>query len=117
MKDRHDSKKLDRIKNSVKGKKEYRVLIRSAESFGSIQTAFASGDLKVKVRRVGGNAYMVNLPIGSSAFPEELRKIDNGILPSSIGDYDVVAPEIFEATGTDYLIGEETGKLWGLEKI
>lgn len=59
---------------------------------------------------------MVSLPTDSSAFSDELRKIDDGVLPSSIGNYDVVAPEIFEAAGTGYLAGEETDKLWGLQK-
>ncbi len=117
LKDHSDGKKLDRIKASVKGKKGYRLLITSGDSQETVQASFVATDPKAKVRKTGGNTYMVSLPLGSSAFPDELGKIDNGVLPSSFGNYDVVEPQAFETAGTDYLAGEATDKLWGMQKI
>lgn len=116
LKDAFSGKKLERIKASIKGKNNYRLLIRSSDGLDAINSFFDSEDKKIKVKKVGDTIYIIQFPLNTRSFLGELLKIDNGIIPSKIGSYDVVQPEIVEALETGYLTGETLDKLWNMEK-
>ena len=121
LKDTFSGKKLERLKGSIKGKNNYKLLIRSTDTIDAIKSSFGS-DKKIKVKKVSDTAYIVELPLDDTSFSGELVKMDNGIIPSKLSTYDVVQPEVFDsfatttATTTSYLSGETIDKLWGMQK-
>ncbi len=116
LRDTFSGKKLERLKASIKGKNNYKLLIRSNNGIDAVNSSFDS-DKKIKVKQIGDDTYMVRIPLATSTFSGELQKLDNGIVPSKLASYDVVQPDIFEALGTDYLTGETLDKLSWLQKI
>ncbi len=117
LKDTFSGNKLERVRASVKRKGSYKLLLRSSDGLNAINNFFDSEDKKIKVKQVGKTAYMVQFPSKTQSFSGELLKIENGIIPSKIGSYKVVQPEIVEALRTEYLKGETLDKLWNMEKI
>lgn len=118
LSDTFTGKKLERVKTSVKGKKEYKVLIRSTDDLAGIERFFSAEDRNIRVKKVGDTAYLVTVPLGSISFPGELTKLNNGVVPAQLGWYDVIQPEVFDTFATtSYLSGEATDKLWGMEQV
>lgn len=118
LRDRFSGKELERVKTSVKGKNSYKLLIRSSDGLTGTENVFRTEDKDIQVRKVGDAAYIVELPLNNKSFGGELSKLDNGIIPSKLGAYDVVQPEVFETFATTgYLGGEATDKLWGMDRV
>lgn len=102
LKDRFSGKKLERVKTSIRGKDGYRLLIRTTDGPNAIDTSFGA-DKKTKIRKVGDGMYLVSFSRGNKSFSGELSKLESDTIPSTLGSYDVVEPEVFEALGSGYL--------------
>lgn len=119
LRDSFSGKELERVKTSVKGKDHYTLLVRSNDGLAGTEGIFDTEDKSIRVQKVGDTAYLVELPVGTKSFSGERVKVDNGVIPAQIGGYDVVQPEVFETlgTGSGYLSGEATDKLWGMDRV
>ncbi len=118
LSEKYTWKKLERAKNSLKSKKEYRFLIESTDSLNNISSYFKTWDKKAKVKKVSKNKFMVKLPLNSTFLSDELLLISNWVVPITIWWYKTIQLEIFEGFWTwSYLNGEEITKLWWQTKI
>jgi len=115
LNEKYTWKKLERIKNSIKQKNNYRLLIQTTDSQETVKDYFQSWDKKIKIKKVWTDKYMIKIPLNTDFLREDLSQIDNWALPEKLWIYDIIQPEILEWLW--FLDWEETNKLWWINKI
>jgi RHS repeat-associated protein len=108
--------KLNKVKDSIKWKDNYKVVIKSDKTLKELKDTYNLLDSNVKIKKIWKDIFQLKISKNSS-LATSLSSIDNWILPETLWSEKLLEPEIFETYDTTYLSWEETQNLWYLNKV
>ena len=107
---------LDTLINSIKIKKDYRIIIENSNSKKEIENILKKNNDKIKLKKLFNNNYEIIIPNDSFVINDIFTDLSKWSIPKKLLKFDIVEPKIFY-TDLDYTSGEKEENLWWIRKM